>query len=92
MTDFDKNEFYKKELKPLIEQIKLKCEANAVGFFISVCTENSEEETKYENDGNLPQSIGLELADDQLTRHLLVSRGFHIAPKATFDYIFEEEN
>lgn len=73
---FDKEEFYKTEIAPLIANIKSKCAAESVPFFMAFCTKNDTTGTKYEKEMVYPDSYNLELKKDLFPDLVNVTIGF----------------
>lgn len=86
-TIYNKEEIYKKEIVPLIDQIKKIAGLNDLPFFICVAIANTEKHTTYRYDGVLTGYLGFNLADDQFKKHLCVANGFDVkAPNSSMDF------
>lgn len=86
-TIYNKEEIYKKEIVPLISQIKKISALNDLPFMICVATTNDEKHTTYRYDGVLTGYLGYNLTDDQFHKHLCVANGFDVkAPNASMDF------
>lgn len=75
LTIYDKSDVYKREVKPLIDNIKKVCVVNNIPIFISCAISNSEEKTEYKTDGIMTGSAGINLKNDKLEDFLMVLRG-----------------
>lgn len=75
INTFDKTEFYKETLQPILSQLKMECASHNVPFFVTVVTKNSEAGTEYHSDMVLA-SAKTQLADDRISKMLLHMRGF----------------
>lgn len=80
MTTFDKTKSYKEHIQPIVEQLKMRCEAHDIPMFVTCCVKSTEEETKYIREGVCTGSKKYQLADDQIEKHLLVANGFKVSP------------
>lgn len=80
MTLFDKKKEYNEYVAPLIEQLKMRCEAHDIPMYVSCCIRSKENETEYVSDAVCTGSKNVELFDDQIEKHLCVSNGFLVSP------------
>ena len=107
INEYDKKQAFEKNCRPLLEELILTCRLFGIPCFFTACVKNTEEGSEYTthvdesysntdfiNDAVCPGSKGIELKDDQITRHLAVVAGFDVIPKRenleiTFDDIDE---
>ncbi len=81
-TCFDYTSIYKKELDNKIKEIEKICNNNKIPFFISLCTFNDENITKYENTLVSPYKHELKITDDYFPKYVNVVNGFSTVPPA----------
>ncbi len=72
---------YENEIKPLVESLVYKCNANRIPVLVTACVKNTPEASEYVNDGVFPGSRGMQLTNDRITKHLAVVRDFDVVPK-----------
>ena len=85
---FTKEKEYKEEIEPLVQELVARCTANAMPIFVSVCTDNNENETKYKHSLVAPEVFNLELHNNMFTRFLSVTLGFEtVYKKQETDFI-----
>ena len=81
MTIFDKEKAFQAECAEHLDRLRKHCIHIGVPFFFTACVRNDEQTgSKYISDGIITGSDGIELADDQIKRHLLVNIGFDVIP------------
>lgn len=56
------------------------CQEYRLPMFVSVAVANSRSETEYVRQVYTAQSHDIKLTDDEIRRHVLVSRGFDVIP------------
>lgn len=78
---YDRNDVYEREIKPLVDQIIYKCNANRIPMFITACVKNTPDASEYVSDGVFPTTRGMQLTNDRITKHLAVVRDFDVVPK-----------
>lgn len=81
---YDHSKIYKKQIHPLVNEIKKLCAVNDIPFFSSFAIANDEKGTKYDNNGFLSNSTSRILKDDKFPAYLAVVRGFEMVPKTSF--------
>lgn len=79
---YNKNTVYKKYVKDLVEEIRFICDMNHIPFFATFAVENDENKTTYISEAVATGSRGYDLADNRITKHLLINTGFIVAPPA----------
>lgn len=80
ITSFELTRDAKKEIDNKLEELLELCRIHRVPMFASIVTGNSEEGTVYNNITYNSPSHGIELKDDQIRKHILVSNGFDVVP------------
>ena len=86
LTVYDNTEYYKKEIEPLINEIKHKCNRKAMPFFIATCIANNEKESVYANDMLASVSNNIILKDDLIPKFINVYNGFDtVLNKCSFE-------
>lgn len=80
MTTFNRREEFEKECKKYLDELKSWCTIYGIPFYFTACLENDNEKSTYVTDAALTTTIGVQLADDQLKKHLLVGLGFDVIP------------
>ena len=78
ITLFNKKKEYKEFIAPLIEQLKMRCEASDIPMFITCCVESKENDTLYVNDAVCTGLKNIELFNDHIEKHLCVENGFEV--------------
>ena len=79
-VNYDKTEIFKKELKPMIEEIDKLCAIHGIPYFGCYCVKSNETETVYEK--KLLSSTALErsIRDSIIESLVLVTEGFTVSP------------
>lgn len=77
---FDKTKVFKKECKPLLDELVLKCSLYKIPFFWTACVKNDENKSKYVNDAVATGSRDIKLTDDKISKFLAVINGFDVVP------------
>lgn len=80
VTEYDKSQVFKDEIRPILLELKKKCRINNIPFFFSCAEANSEKKTSYSNEGVLTGSLGIDLTDDKFEKYLMVLRGAELQP------------
>lgn len=78
---FDKKEIFEKNCRELLDKLVLECSLNKIPFFFTACVQNDRENSVYERGMVGPGSRAIHLADDQISKHLAVIRGFDVIPR-----------
>lgn len=91
-TLFDQTETWERECRPILDELIQKCRLYRIPFFWTACTSNTPCGTTYRRDCAGPAGMGLALKDDQISRHLAVSRGFLTVPPSTGDTVLDSES
>lgn len=78
--EYNKNKEYNTDIKPLVQELALKCRIANIPCFITVAVTNTENETEYINEAVTPYSVGLKLTDDKIVDHINVFNGFRTVP------------
>lgn len=66
---------FDEDIAPLLLQINKVCKLKGVPYFATFAVDNSDGVTTYKSNGASPYSLGLELYDDHINRHLLILQG-----------------
>ena len=77
---FELSKSSQKELSGLMDKLLEFCQMNKVPMFCSVAVKNNEEVTEYMNTTYGSKSHIINLTDDQIRKHILVSNGFDAVP------------
>lgn len=80
VSQYDKSQVVKDEIRPLLLEMKKICRINNIPFFFSCAAANSEKKTVYTNEGVLTGSLGIDLTDDKFEKYLMVLRGAELQP------------
>lgn len=72
---YDKTEYVKDNIEPLVRQIKILCSSENIPMFISIATANDKTGTKYDNDVVLAMT-GRHLTDNRIGKMLLAINDF----------------
>lgn len=80
ITKFELTKDAKKAIDKKLEELLELCRIHRVPMFTSIAIGNSEEGTEYNNVTYNSPSHGIELKDDQIRKHILVSNGFDVVP------------
>lgn len=78
---FDKKEVFEKNCRELLDKLVLECSLNKIPFFFTACVKNTPESSEYERGMVGTGSRAIRLADDQISKHLAVIRGFDVIPR-----------
>lgn len=78
LTIYDKREFYKKKVEPLVNEITKLCVLEGLPIFIAAPVTNTEKETSYVYDGIFTGSMQINLTDDKLEDFIMVTRGAEV--------------
>lgn len=77
---YDKKERYEKEIKPLVDDIKAKCNLLRIPFIFIAADENDSEDTKYKMSFLSPAGLGVSLKKDLIRNLVNVMNGFATIP------------
>lgn len=80
-TNFNHEEYYEKEIAPLVEEIFLKCRAKNIPCLLSFCTYQQEDDnipTKYQTKMLSPFTAGVRLSSDYISECLKVFAGYKV--------------
>lgn len=80
VTEYDKSQIFKEEIKPILLELKKKCRVNNIPFFFSCAAANTDKKTSYTNEGVLTGSLGIDLTDDKFEKFVMVLRGAELQP------------
>lgn len=75
LTEFDNIDYYERECKPVLEELIRLCYTGRIPMYFTAAVKNDEKGTEYRNDGVLTGSNNINLKDDQIKYHLMVSMG-----------------
>lgn len=75
LTVYDKEDVYRNKIEPLVKEIEKLCTVHGIPTFMTFCIKN-DKESVYKNAGVVPNSVRTVLADDRISKHLLVCVGF----------------
>jgi hypothetical protein len=91
ITPFDKANAYRNHVAPLIAEMVKQCTIHGIPMFVTCCIANDEHGSEYKSDAVTPDSHGLNLADDNIQKHICLKLGFdtvyHCDPDFDFDSI-----
>lgn len=77
---FDKEEAFKKECQPLLDELVLKCSLLKIPFFWSACIKNNELDSTYISDAVATGSRKITLKEDKIAKYMAVLNGFDVVP------------
>lgn len=75
-TLFDKRKEYEALVMEKVIELKRICHMEKIPMFITVCVENTANETIYEKEMVSAATCDYDLTDDQIAKHVNVSLGF----------------
>lgn len=76
----------KKAAKQKVEELLDVCQLNGIPMFVCVVTDDNGEKTEYYNQVYSAKAHAINLADDQIARHILIADGFRaVAKRETLD-------
>lgn len=91
ITEFDKASVYKQKIEPLINEIVKLCTIHDIPMYITCCVSNSEEGSEYKNNCVSAETRGLNLADDNIQKHLCIQLGFDTIYRSEAEFDFEDD-
>lgn len=83
---YDKKDIFLNEIQPYLDKIHKICSDNEIPFFFSACVENTDTTSNYIRDCVSSGACDLELTNDEINRHIMVSRGFKLR-----DSVYDEQ-
>lgn len=89
--EFSKKDIYDKKIKEHVKQILLICEQERLPVFMTFAVSDTGSETTYVNEMVSAGAAGIELSNDQLYNHVLVTNGFRVLPPVKNVLDIEEE-
>ena len=77
---YDKKEYYKEKIAPLIKEIKLLCDREHIPMFISIPIQDDGRDTIYQSSMLSCAAVGVKLSDDHLPKFACILNGFDVVP------------
>lgn len=81
----------KLDIKKKINELMELCQMYHAPLYTSVVFENTEDTTEYYTQVFSAKAHGIELADDQIEKHILISNGFEAVPKREYNELDMDE-
>lgn len=80
LNTFDRRNSFEANIKPRIEEVQRLCVQLKIPFFAVFAVQNDEKGTMFKRYITGKSSTGIQLTNDEIRKHLLVSTGFDAAP------------
>lgn len=90
VTPFDKSAAYKANIEPLVQELMKQCTVHDIPMFVTCCITNTESGSEYKNQAVTPDAHGLNLADDNIQKHMCLQLGFDTVYRSNDDFDFED--
>lgn len=82
-ANYDRTDVVKKEIIPLIKNLKEICLREQIPMFVSFASRDTGAETDYLNEMLSPVSLGIQLSNDKISPMLkVVNDNFDVVPKS----------
>ena len=91
ITPFDKSATYKSTIEPLVQELIKQCTVHNIPTFITCCISNDENGSEYRNQAVTPDAHGINLADDNIQKHICLQLGFDTVYRSNDDFDFEDD-
>jgi hypothetical protein len=91
LTEYDYNDVYKKEIYPLISEVKKRCKLTGIPFIFTCAVKNDVKKTQYVHEGNLTGSNNIHLKDDRFEQFLGALCSFDLVPRTSFNKHYESD-
>lgn len=78
LTIYDKEEEFKEEIKPIIQELMKLCATHQIPCFVTCAVKNNEKGTKYISDMHSPITNKIELKENQIVNMANVLNGFDV--------------
>lgn len=91
ITPFDKSAAYKSHIEPLVSELMKQCTVYNIPMFVTCCVKNDVNGSEYKNQAVSPDAHGLNLADDNIQKHIGLLLGFDVIYRAEDDFDFEDD-
>ena len=90
ITPFDKSA-YKANIEPLINELVKQCTVYDIPMFVTCCILNRESGSDYKNQAVTADARGLNLADDNIQKHMCLQLGFDTVYRSNEEFDFEDD-
>ena len=77
---YNKKDYCKQEIEPLVAQLKTLCAKERIPFFFTACVADEEDNSEYYQELLSPGAIGIDIKDSKFERLMNVMRGFRTVP------------
>ena len=91
ITPFDKSASYKANIEPLVQELVKQCTIHGIPMFVTCCIGNSAQCSEYKNQAVTPDAHGMNLADDNIQKHMCLQLGFDTVYRSNDDFDFEDD-
>lgn len=91
VTPFNKEDVYKEQIEPLINELMKKCTIYNIPMFVTCCVSNNDKGSEYKNQAVTPDTHGLNLADDNIQKHIGLLLGFDVIYHLEDDFDYEDD-
>lgn len=91
VTPFDKSAGYKANIEPLVQELVKQCTIHGIPMFVTCCVSNSAQSSEYKNQAVTPDAHGLNLADDNIQKHMCLQLGFDTVYRSNDEFDFEDD-
>lgn len=91
VTPFDKSSAYKSHIEPLVTELVKQCTVYNIPMYITCCIANDGNGSTYKNQAVTPDAHGLNLADDDIQKHMCLQLGFDTVYRSNEDFDFEDD-
>jgi hypothetical protein len=90
VTPFDKSAAYKSHIEPLVTELVRQCTIYNIPMFVTCCVRNDETKTEFKNQAVAPDAHELNLADDNIQKHMCIQLGFDTIYRSEDNFDFED--
>lgn len=91
VTVFDKGAEYKTHIEPVIAELVKLCTIYNIPMYVTCCVSNNAQSTEYKNQAVSADAHGLNLADDNIQKHLCIQLGFDTVYRSDVEFDFEDD-
>lgn len=91
ITPFDKSAAYKAHIEPLVNELMKQCTVHNIPMFVTCCVANNNVGSEYKNQAVTADAHGLNLADDDIQKHICLKLGFDTVYRSNDNFDFEDD-